>query len=155
MKAFGTWFDLSDLSTDYEPKTRNSNIASFRISVLYFFGFFVSFHSPFTSSILRLSTFEAKELMSLENFCFVYTYNLLLWRSLVTCHRWNIVSSHICLTYTNQTFWRMSFNRKLIKFFGRIFRNWEAKFVLFLRGRCADFKARAILVLRLRMANLL
>ena len=46
MKTFGTWFDLSDLSTDYEPKTRNSNIAFFRISVLYFFGFFVKF--PFT-----------------------------------------------------------------------------------------------------------
>ena len=118
VKTSVTWLDLSYLSTDHEPKTRNSNIASFRISVLYFFGFFVSFHSPFTSSILRLSTFEAKELMSLENFCFVYTYNLLLWRSIATCHRCNIVSSHICLTYTNQTFWRMSLNRQLIKFPG-------------------------------------
>ena len=43
---FGTCLDLSDLSTDHEPKARNSNIASFRISVLYFFDFFVKF--PFT-----------------------------------------------------------------------------------------------------------
>ena len=38
---------------------------------------------------------------------------------------------------------------------GGIFRNKEAMFVLFLRGRRADFKAHAILVLRLRTANLL
>ena len=31
---FGTWLDLSDLSTDREPKARNNNIASFRVSVL-------------------------------------------------------------------------------------------------------------------------
>ena len=82
---------------------------------------------------------------------------LLLWRSIVTCNRCklNIVSSHKCLTYTNQTFCTMSFNRKLIKVFGGIFRNKEAMFVLFLRGRRADFKARAILVLRLHTANLL
>ena len=45
------------------------------------------------------------------------TYNLLLWRSIVTCNRCDIVSSHKCLPYTNQTFFTMSFNRKLIKFF--------------------------------------
>ena len=56
--------------------------------------------------------------MSLENFSFVFTYNLLLWRSIVTCNRCNIVSSHKCLTYTNQTFCMMSFNRKLVKLFG-------------------------------------
>ena len=57
---FGTLLDLSDLSTDREKKA-------------------------FTSSTLRLSTFEA-----LENFCF----NLLLWRSIVTCNWCNIVFSH-------------------------------------------------------------
>ena len=31
---FGNWLDLSDLSTDREPKARNSNIASFWVSVL-------------------------------------------------------------------------------------------------------------------------
>ena len=36
----------------------------------------------------------------------------------MTCNRCNIVSSHKCLTYTNQTFYTMSFNRKLRKFFG-------------------------------------
>ena len=152
---FGAWLDLSDLSTDREPKAGNSNIAIFRVSVLISLFSFQTFHSPFTSTILRLSTFEAKELMSLENFCFVFTYNLLLWRSIVTCNRCNIVSSHKCLTYTNQTFCTMSFNRKLIKFFGEISRNWEAMFALFLRGRRADFKAHAIIVLRLRTANLL
>ena len=40
-------------------------------------------------------------------------------------------------------------------FLGGIFRNKEAMFVLFLRGRRAYFKARAILVLRLRTDNLL
>ena len=50
----------------------------------------------------------------------------------------------------------MSFNGKLIKFFwGEIIRNKEVMFVLFLRGNRAGFKARAILVLRLRTANLL
>ena len=89
---FGTWLDLSDLSTDREKKA-------------------------FTSTTLRLSTFETKELMSLENFCFVFTYNLLLWRSIVTCNRCNIVSSHKCLTRINQSFCTMSFNRKLRKYF--------------------------------------
>ena len=122
-RLFGTWLDLSDLSTDREKKA-------------------------FTSTTLRLSTFEAKELMSLENFCFVFTYNLLLCRSIVTCNWCNIVFSQL-LTYTNQTFCTMSFNRKLVKFF------WEKylMFVLFLRGRRANFEARAML--RLRTANLL
>ena len=31
---FGTWLNLSDLSTGRELKARNSNIASFRVSVL-------------------------------------------------------------------------------------------------------------------------
>ena len=44
---FGNWLDLSDLSTDREPKARNSNIASFWVSVLTSF----VFHSPFTSTI--------------------------------------------------------------------------------------------------------
>ena len=61
---FGTLLDLSDLSTDRERKA-------------------------FTSSTLPLSTFEA-----LENFCFVFTYNLLLWRSIVTFNWCNIVFSH-------------------------------------------------------------
>ena len=120
---FGTWLDLSDLSTDREKKA-------------------------FTSTTLRLSTFETKELMSLENFCFVFTYNLLLWRSIVTCNWCNIVFSQL-LTYTNQTFCTMSFNRKLVKFFGEK----NLMFVFFFRGRRANFEARAML--RLRTANLL
>ena len=120
---FVTWLDLSDLSTDREKKA-------------------------FTSTTLRLSTFETKELMSLENFCFVFTYNLLLWRSIVTCNWCNIVFSQL-LTYTNQTFCTMSFNRKFVKFFGGKY----LMFVLFLRGRRANFEARAIL--RLCTANLL
>ena len=31
---FGTWLDLSDLSSDSEPKSTDSNMASFRVSVL-------------------------------------------------------------------------------------------------------------------------
>ena len=69
---FRTWLDLSDLFTDREPTARNSNIASFRSSVLTSLFSLLSFHSPFTSTILRLSTFEAKEFMSLKKFCFVY-----------------------------------------------------------------------------------
>ena len=79
--------------------------------------------------------------MSLENFCFVFIYNLLLWRSIVTCNRCNIVSSHNCLTYTNRTFGTMSFNRKLIKFFGGIFRNWEAMFVLIFTRTSRGFQS--------------
>ena len=47
------------------------------------------------------------------------------------------------------------FQQKVNDGFRGIFRNWEAMSVLFLRGRRADFKARAKLVLRLRTANLL
>ena len=75
-------------------------------------------------------------------------------RSIVT----GVVSSHKCLTYTNQILCTMSFNRKLIMFLGGGGEYFETEgpwFVLFLRGRRADFKARAILVLRLRPANLL
>ena len=64
---FRTWLDLSDLFTDREPTGRNSDIASFRSSVLTSLFSLLSFHSPFTSTILRLSTFEAKEFMSLKN----------------------------------------------------------------------------------------
>ena len=105
---FGNWLDLSDLSTDREPKARNSNI-QLPSGLVYLLLCFLSKVS--THHLLRL-------------------FNLLLWRSIVTCNRCNIVSSHKCLTYTNQTFCTMSFNRKLIKFFGGIFRKWEAMFVL-------------------------
>ena len=60
--------------------------------------------------------------------CFYVQFTLM--EIVVTCNRCSIVSSHKCLTYTNQTFCTMSFNRKLIKFFEGIFRNWEAMFVL-------------------------
>ena len=113
---FGTWLDLSDLSTDREPKARNSNTASFRVSVLISLFSLSSFHSPFTSTILRLSTFEQKELMSLENFCFVFTYNLYLWRSIVTCNRCNLTLSPLINVWPTLTFCTMSFNRRLIKF---------------------------------------
>ena len=114
--GLGSIFQIFPLTVNQRPET----VTLLPLGLVYLFLCFLfkSFHSPFTSTILRLSTFEAKELMSLENFCFVFTYNLLLWRSIVTCNRCNIVSSHKCLTYTNQTFCTMSFNRKLIKFFG-------------------------------------
>ena len=35
----------------------------------------------------------------------------------MTFNRCNIVSSHKCLTYTNQTFCTLTFNRKLITFY--------------------------------------
>ena len=47
-------------------------------------------------------------------FCFYIQFTLI-----VTCTRCNIISSHKCLIYTNQTFCTMSFNRKLINFCGR------------------------------------
>ena len=76
------------------------------------------------------------------NFCFVFTYNLLLWRSIVNCNRCNIVPSHKCLTYTNQTFCTMSFSRKLIKFFGWNISN--------LRGHaCFDFCVDVARILKL------
>ena len=92
-----------------------------------------------------------------EKFLLVFTYNLLFWRSIVTCNRCNIVSSHKCLTYTNQTFCTMSFNRKLIKFFGGNISKLRGHvcFNFCVRERRADFKARAIIVLRLCTANLL
>ena len=114
--GLGSIFQIFPLTVNQRPET----VTLLPLGLVYLFLCFLfkSFHSPFTSTILRLSTFEAKKLMSLENFSFVFTYNLLLWRSIVTCNRCNIVSSHKCLTYTNQTFCTMSFNRKLIKVFG-------------------------------------
>ena len=113
--GLGSIFQIFPLTVNQRPET----VTLLPLGLVYLFLCFLfkSFHSPFTWTILRLSTFEAKKLMSLENFSFVFTYNLLLWRSIVTCNRCNIVSSHKCLTYTNQTFCTMSFNRKLIKFF--------------------------------------
>ena len=74
--------------------------------------------------------------------CFVFTYNLLLWRSIVTCNRCSIVSSDKCLTYTYQTFCTMSFNRTLIKFFG--WNIWK------LRGHvCFNFRVDVARILRL------
>ena len=117
----GSIFQIFPLTVNQMPET----VTLLPLGFVYLFLCFLfkSFHSPFTSTILRLSTFEAKKLMSLENFCFVDTYNLLLWRLIVTCNRRNIVSSHKCLTYTNQIFFTMSFNRKLIKFSWGVFRN--------------------------------
>ena len=113
--GLGSIFQIFPLTVNQRPET----VTLLPLGLVYLFLCFLfkSFHSPFTSTILRLSTFEAKKLMSLENFSFVFTYNLLLWRSIVTCNRCNIVSPHKCLTYTDQTFCAMSFNRKLIKFF--------------------------------------
>ena len=64
---FGTWLDLSDLSTDHEPILETATLLP--PGLVYFTSLvsLLSFHSPFTSTILRLSTFEAKELMPLEN----------------------------------------------------------------------------------------
>ena len=85
--------------------------------------------------LLRL--FNICLLLKRKNWClwkisalFLHTIYSLWWRSIVTCNRCNIVSSHKCLTYTNQTLCTMSFNRKLIKLFGGILQNWEAMFVL-------------------------
>ena len=122
----------------------------------YFFIFLVKFSLTIYFDYLTSVYFWSEKIDVFGKFLLSFTYNLPLWRSIVTCNRCNIVSSHKCLTYTNQTFCTMSFNRKLIKFGGKIFRNWEAMFVLtVLRGRPADFKARAMLMLRLRTANLL
>ena len=109
--GLGSICQIFPLTVNQRPQT----VTLLPLGLVYLF---LCFHSPFTSTILSLSTFEAKKLMSLENFCFTFTYNLLLWRSIVTCNRCNIVSPHNCLTYTDQTFCAMSFNRKLIKFFG-------------------------------------
>ena len=113
--GLGSIFQIFPLTVNQRPET--VTLLPSGLVYLFLCFLFKSFHSPFTSTILRLSTFEAKKLMSLENFSFGFTYNLLLWRSIVTCNRCNIVSPHKCLTYTDQAFCAMSFNRKLIKFF--------------------------------------
>ena len=89
--GLGSIFQIFPLTVNQRPET----VTLLPLGLVYLFLCFLfkSFHSPFTSTILRLSTFEAKELMSLENFCFVFTYNLLLWRSIVTCNRCNLTLS--------------------------------------------------------------
>ena len=114
--GIGSIFQIFPLTVNQRPETATLLPSG----LVYLFVFLVKF--PLTIYFDYLTfvyRFEAKELMSLENFCFVFTYNLFLWRSIVTCNRCNIVSSHKCLTYSNKTFCTMSFNRKLIKFFGR------------------------------------
>ena len=54
--------------------------------------------------------------MSLENFCFVLTYNLLLWRSIVTCNQCNLTLSPLINVWPTLTFCTMSCNRRSIKF---------------------------------------
>ena len=115
--GIGSIFQIFPLTVNQRPETATL-LPSELVYLLFCFLSKVS-----TQHLLRLFNVclllkRAKELKSLENFCFVFTYNLLFWRSIVTCTRCNIVSSHKCLTYTNQTFCTMSFNRKLIKFFG-------------------------------------
>ena len=107
--------------------------------------------------LLRL--FNVCLLLKRNNWClwkisalFLHTI-FLLWRSIVTCNRCKIVSSHKCL----------SFNRRLLKFFffflvgggggGNISKLKGYVCFNFLRGRRADFQVHAILVLRLRTAN--
>ena len=69
--GLGSIFQIFPLTVNQRPET----VTLLPLGLVYLFLCFLfkSFHSPFTSTILRLSTFEAKELMSLENFCFVYT----------------------------------------------------------------------------------
>ena len=109
--GIGSIFQIFPLTVNQRPETATLLPSGLVYLLLYFLSKVSTHHS--------LSTFEAKELMSLENFCFVFISNLLFWRSIVTCNRCNIVFSYKCLTYTNQTFCPMSFNRKSIKFFGR------------------------------------
>ena len=71
------------------------------------------------------------------------------------CNRCNIVSSHKCWPKLTKLFAQWASTKIWYSFLGGIFQNWEAMFVIFLRGSHADFKARAILVVRLRTANLL
>ena len=109
---FWTWLDLSD-TVNQRPET----VMLLPLGLVYLFLYFlckVSIHH-----LLRL--FYVCLLLKRKNWCLwkISASLLLLWRSIVTCNRCNIVSSHKCLTYTNQTFCTMSFNRKLIKFFGR------------------------------------
>ena len=143
--GLGSIFQIFPLTVNQRPET----VTLLPLGLVYLFLCFlckVSIHH-----LLRL--FYVCLLLKRKNWCLwkisalflrtIYSYG----RSIVT----GVVSSHKCLTYTNQTFCTMSFNRKLIKFLGGNI----SRFVSFLRGRRAVFKARAILVLRLRTANLL
>ena len=87
--GLGSIFQIFQMTVNQRPQT--ATLVPLGLVYLIFY-FFVKF--PFTIYFdLRLFTFEAKELMSLENFCFVFTYNLLLWRSIVTCNQCNLTLS--------------------------------------------------------------
>ena len=68
----------------------------------------------------------------------------------MSCNRCNIVSSHKCLTYTNQTFCTMNFNRKLIKFFFFFFFGGGGADISKLRGHvCFNFRVDVAWILKL------
>ena len=126
--GIGSIFQIFPLTVNQRPETATL-LPSGLVYLLLCFLSKVSTHH-----LLRL--FNVCLLLKRKNWCLwkisavfflriIYSYG-----GLVTCNRCNIVSSHNCLTYTNQTFCTMTFNRKLIKFFGGIFRNREAMFVL-------------------------
>ena len=149
--GIGSIFQIFPLTVNQRPETATL-LPSGLVYLLLCFLSKVSTHH-----LLRL--FNVYLLLKRKNWCLwkisaLFLYSLLLWRSIVTCNRCSIVSSHKSLTYTNQTCCTMSFNRKLIKFFGGNISKLRSH-VCFIFGRRVDFKARAILVLRLRTANLL
>ena len=73
----------------------------------------------------------------------------------MTCNSYKIVSSHKCLTYTNQISYVMGFKKVNILLSGEHFVTEKPCLVSFFRGRRAYFKARAILPPRLRTVILL
>ena len=115
--GIGLFFQIFPLTVNQRPETAALLSSGLVYLVLYFLS------KVSTPHLLRLLTFVyfwSERIDLFGKFLLSFTYNLLLWRSIVTCNRCNIVSSHKCLTYTNQTFCAMSFNRKLIKFGGNI-----------------------------------
>ena len=113
--GIGSIFQIFPLTVNQRPETATL-LPSGLVYLLLCFLSKVSTHH-----LLRL--FNVCLLLKRKNWCLwkisaLFLYNLLLWRSIVTCNRCSIVSSHKCLTYSNQTFCTMSFNRMLIKFFG-------------------------------------
>ena len=110
----GPIFQIFPLTVNQRPDTITL-LPSGLVYLLLCFLCEVSIHN-----LLRL--FYVCPLLKRKNWCLwkisaSFSHTIYSWRSIVTCNRCSIVSSHKCLTRTNQTFCTISFNRKLRKYF--------------------------------------
>ena len=99
---------------------RSETVTLFPLGLVYLHLFFVKFPFTIYFDYFTFVYFWSERIDVFGKFLlrFHIQFTLMEIDSDLACNRCNIVSSHKCLTYTNQTFCSTRFNIKLIKFFG-------------------------------------